>query len=352
VEALQREQARVDGLGEPALAAPYYFLLARSLSLVGVRGRAMACARRAIAEAEAAGDEATVGKAGCVLAREAYWSGQPRQALADARQAIAQLGRTGERVWLGQAEWVLGISHAFLGEFEPARAAFARVDALGRALGDLRLQSYAASSAGSLQVLRGEAAAGLAACRQGVAQAPDPLNRAVALGYLGHALVETADPAGATPLLEESLERLHAFEFRQMEGWVATGLAEARLAEGDLDRAAVLIERGLEVATGGGYGAGLGHARRARARLARARGDAAAAARWLGQALAAFEASEARFDVGRTHVELADLAAAAADRGAAARHLGAAVALFDELGAGPDAARARALAGRLAVGPS
>jgi DNA-binding NtrC family response regulator/tetratricopeptide (TPR) repeat protein len=352
VEALDREQARLDALGDPAVAAPYYFLLARTLTLVGEPARAVACARRAIAEAEAVGDETTVGKAGCILAREVYWSGRPRQALADARQALARLGRTSERVWLGQAEWVIGISHAFLGEFDPALAALDRVDALGRTLGDLRLRSYAASTAGSLRVLRGDVGAGLAACRQGVAQAPDPLNRAVALGYLGHALLETGDPAGATPLLEEALERLHAFEFRQMEGWAATGLAEARIAEGDLERAAALTERGLEIATAGGYGAGLGYARRARARLARARGDGADAARWLAQAQAAFEASEARFEVGRTHLELAGLAAAGGDRAAAARHLGAATALFDALGAGRDAARARELAARLGLAPA
>ncbi|HEV8676786.1 MAG TPA: sigma 54-interacting transcriptional regulator [Methylomirabilota bacterium] len=348
--ALLRGQAdRLARLADPALAGRYYFLLGRNWSLVGDSARAVECARRAIAEAKPSGDEATLGKAYYLLAREAYWAGSPQRAIEEARQAITLLARTGERVWLGQTEWVLGVSHGFLGEFEPALAALTRVEGLGQALGDSRLASYAASTIGSLRALAGDREAGIAACHRGADGAPDPLGQAVGLGYLGYAYLESGEAATARPLLEGARRQLHEFGFRQMEGLVTTWLAEACLETDDVDQAAALAETGLEIARTGGYGAGLGFALRTRGRIAAARGARAEGARGLGEALATFAQSGARFEVGRTHLALAELAGAAGDTAAAARHLGEAWAAFRALGVAPYEARAGALAARLGL---
>src|SRR5262249_20854792 len=135
VALLLAQEARLERLQDPSLAAPYHFLLARGLSLIGDQTRAAGYAERAIDEATRCGDEATVGRAYYVLAREAYCTGQPARAIERAREAIALLERSGERVWLGQAEWVLGVGRAFRGEFEAALEILARVEARGRALG-------------------------------------------------------------------------------------------------------------------------------------------------------------------------------------------------------------------------
>jgi glycine/D-amino acid oxidase-like deaminating enzyme len=62
----------------------------------------------------------------------------------------------------------------------------------------------------------------------------------------------------------------------------------------------------------------------------------------LTHALAGFEALGARWQVGRTRVQLAEVALAEGQPDPARDHLGQALEAFEALGAAPDAARARA----------
>ncbi len=346
---LLAQQARLDALQEPSLAARYHFLLARGLSLVGDGARAVHYAERAIDEATQCGDEATLGKAYYVLAREAYWAGQPARGIEQAREAITRLERSGERVWLGQAEWVLGVSQAFMGELEAALDTLAHVEARGQALGDAHLVSYAAATIGDIRAAMGDGARGIEDCRRGVECSPDPLNRAFAVGYLGHAYLETGDAAAAAPLLDESRRQLRAFGLRQMEGWMATWLGEARLLGGDVEAARALAQAGLDVARAGGSAAGLGFAQRLLGRIRQAEGRLAEARAELAAALGTFEGSQARFEVGRTHLSLAEVAHTEGDAAAAGRHLATAAAVFAALHVPAYAARASDLAARLGV---
>jgi tetratricopeptide (TPR) repeat protein len=343
------QQSRLSALADPGLAGRYHFLLARHLSLVGDQASAVQHAERAIAEASRCGDEPTLGKAGYVLAREAYWAGRPSRAIEQARDAIARLERSGERVWRGQAEWVLGVSQALRGEFDDAFATLEGVEARGQALADARLVSYAAATIGELRAVIGDWAKGVQDCRRGVDRSPDPLNRAFAVGCLGHACLEQGDVAAAIPLLDESRRQLHQFGFRQMEGCMATWLGEARLTLGEVDAARELAEAAVRAARAGGYAVPLGSARRLLGRVLRAEGRLDDAAFELGGALETFAASEARFEVARTHLDLAEVAHARGEAALAARHLATAAGGFGELRVPAWTARAAELAGRLGI---
>jgi hypothetical protein len=54
------------------------------------------------------------------------------------------------------AHWVVAINSTLLGEFEAGWAAAARADASGQAMGDLRLQNYAAWTTGWIDATSGE----------------------------------------------------------------------------------------------------------------------------------------------------------------------------------------------------
>jgi hypothetical protein len=173
VALLDAERDRFEGLGDPRLAARITSRRATPHGLLGEQGRATAYFRLALEEARRCGDDATWGRAHCGLAREAFWSGRFREGVAQACEAVRSLSQSAERWWLGQTYWTLGINHAFLGEFAPALAAQKEAQAIGDALGDSRLQSYAAWSTGWMLALTGQSEDAIEACTRAVAAAPD-----------------------------------------------------------------------------------------------------------------------------------------------------------------------------------
>ncbi len=177
------------------------------------------------------------GRAHYVLARSGFWSGRFHQSVAEGRQAVAILERTSERWWLGLAHWGVAFGLGFLGEFRAALEATARADALGHAIGDPRLQTYAAWTAGWLQAALGDLDAALAACRKSLERSPDPVNTADALSFLGYVLVERGAVGEAIPLLEQSIKQWTEFQHTPMLAWFTTVLADAYLAAGDPERA-------------------------------------------------------------------------------------------------------------------
>src|SRR5262249_37263937 len=100
------ERDRLEQLRDPALAAQYYFVLARTYML-GDHALVAENARRAIAEAERCGDDTTRGAACGVLALACSLSGQAAQGIECARRAIALLEKTRSQ-WLSYAYWTLG----------------------------------------------------------------------------------------------------------------------------------------------------------------------------------------------------------------------------------------------------
>jgi tetratricopeptide (TPR) repeat protein len=328
---LLREQERLTQLQDPALAGPYYFWLGHTYSYLGDQDLATQSAQRAITVARQCGDEVTMGQAYYVLARSGFWSGQFVQGVKYGRQAVALLECTAERWWMGQAQWAVGANYGFVGEFARAVEAERRAHAVGEALGDPRLQTYAAWTIGWIEARRGDWEAAIQACQRGLDLAPDPLSTAMALAFLGYAYLEQGDAGQAIPLLEEAVQQLGGFRFRLPQGWFTLFLSEAALMRSDLERAHALALQGVEIARDVQFAYGVGLGQRALGRIAQARGALAEAATCLTEALQGFAAIQARFDMGRLHLDLAALTHTQGHPQAVAMHLTEAYALFTAL---------------------
>ena len=353
VDGLLAEEARLAALKDAVLAGPWAFWVAFMSTRLDEHDRAVNYARRALEHAARCGDAATAGKAyGGVLSVEAYWAGQGREAIEYGRQGVALLETAGERWWLGMAQFNLGLCHLHLGDFEAALDAEARVIAIGEALDDPRLRSYAASATGWILAARGDGAAAIAACRRGLEVAVDPVNRTYAAAVLGYAFLEQGDHAQAVVALKPVVEVLGRFGARQFQGWFTTVLAEAYRLGGQLGRARALAAEGLGLTRDAGNRYGVAWAQRALGRIARADADPATAEASIRDALATFASIEARFELGRTHLDLADLAADRRNSAAATAHVAEARAIFAALCAPRYAERAGALAAQLAGVPS
>src|SRR5262249_31553780 len=131
------ERDRVERLQDPALAARYYYVLARAYML-GNHALVEQNARRAIAEAERCGDRATMGGAFAVLTIACALSGQAAQGIDCGLRAVKLLEMVGDvsRLDLKQlaektedesalsyAYWALGLCHTQISEFQEALVA-------------------------------------------------------------------------------------------------------------------------------------------------------------------------------------------------------------------------------------
>ncbi len=349
LELLRREEDSIERLDDPTLGGQYFFLLGRVYSFLGEHERAAQSAQRAIAQAQRSGDEATVGKAYYLLALEGPLSGQPLQGIEDGQQAVLHLERSGEGWGLGPAHWLVGLNYAVVGEFEKALAAQSRAQAIGEAIGDLRLQTFAAWGTGIIHAAAGEGDLGVEACRRSAERSPDPLNTAIAEAWLGFAHLEKGDAAGARPLLARAVEQIAQFEFRPLRGWFTAFLAEACLATGEIERARALAEQAVGLTRDARFVYGCGWARRTLGRIAMAQGAHEEAGRHLDEARATFESLHARYDVARTGLDLAALAHARGADEEAARHLSDAHRRFSALGVARYVDRAERLASELGV---
>jgi tetratricopeptide (TPR) repeat protein len=182
-----------------------------------------------------------------------------------------------------------------------------------------------------MQAGRGEYEAGIAACRRAVEISPNPVNTALASGFLAACYLEKGEAEPAIPLLEESAERLAQFEIRQTRGWYLALLAEANRMTGRAGRAAELAAHGLQISRDARYANGVGWAQRALGRLALQQPSFEEAQARLTDALHTFASVEARFEEARTHVALADVAGVRGDAAAASGHLVEALRLFEAL---------------------
>jgi predicted ATPase len=329
---LRQQQDRLEQLHDPGLNGRYALLQGQVASYLGDWEEAARQALSAVAAAAPGHDHLTLGQAYHVLAMERYWMGHPAQGVEYCQHAIAALERLGEDERLGMAHFVLGLNALSLGCFDQALEAAARVEAIGAAIADRRLQTFAAWTTGWLQATRGECEAGIASCQRALEHSSDPLNTAFAMGWLGYAYLEQGDLARAMPALQQALHGLQQFGYRRLEGLYTTLLGQAHLLGGDLDTARHLALQGLAMASETPYRTGTAWAQRTLGRIAQASGALVEAERYLNEALTTFAAMSARFEVGRTHLALAELAQRQSQREAATLHVTEAYHLFTTLG--------------------
>jgi DNA-binding NtrC family response regulator len=330
VTLLRPFEERVAGLGDPALAGRYYFVLCHTYSFLD-RDMAARYAERAIAEADRCGDTVIRGKAHCIIGQDGPLAGRALDGIAHGRTAIALLAGCEEQWWLGRAHWVVALNHTQVGAFAEALAALGQAEAIAQATGDRRLQVCTAWSAGIVHAARGETATGVRACRRALELSPDLVNRAIASGWLGFALAEHGEAREAVSRLEEAVAAFTRIGYRPLQAWFAAFLAEAYRRDGRLDRARGVAESSLGLAGEARVSVAAGWARHVLGRIARDQGALDEAERQLRAALAIFTEIHSRYETARTQLDLAGVLRARGDGVAAAQMLAAARQLFTVL---------------------
>jgi DNA-binding winged helix-turn-helix (wHTH) protein/tetratricopeptide (TPR) repeat protein len=347
LELLVGHRDRLDRVDDPGLAGRYHYALGCAYVVTGDAERAAEASRRALDEATRCGDRATMGLARQALALASFWPGRYREAIAHGSEAAALLEGTTYAYERGTAHWIVGLSHAFIGEFDLALQAVSVLEAVGDAAGEPRLQSCAAWTAGAVHAWSGETERGVSECTRGLALAPDRVTRAAAAGWLGYAFLEQGDAARAVSLLQKAVTDFAEFGMPHAGGGFACWLAEGHLVAGRLETAEAVAREALATTTDVASPHGIGGAQQALGRVCRARGRLDEAERFYREALETFASCGALFESGRTHLALADLAHRRGARTVAEAHVRKALALFSRLRVPRYVARAVALAGEL-----
>jgi tetratricopeptide (TPR) repeat protein len=310
VELVLEFEDRVNRLADPLQVARLYWTLGVNWGFLGDRERTQASLMRAVTAAREAGDDQSLG--GCIMmaAAERLFAGRARECVELARQAAAHLERAADTELLANAHAIQGLAHLVLGEVGPAREALGRLRTIGATTGDPRIRCNAAGRLGFLEALVGDLGTAITWCRQTVELAPEPYERAQAIGWLGYAYLERGDRPQAVAMLEEA-DRAAAYFSRHMQVLFKAYLADAYHAISRFDAAEALTRqyrrsrapRPLVTAT----------ALRTAGRIALARGATAEARVRVEEALRAFTEIEWRLEIARTHLDLAAAAHAGAD---------------------------------------
>ena len=208
------------------------------------------------------GDDRTTGKAEYVLCRETFWHSRLDESIAHGDRGAALLGRAGDLWWEGPCRCFLNLAFCHAGDLDAALESIARGRAIGRSMGDMRLQSYSGCDIALVEATRLNTDLAIAEATQSLEISPDPLNTAFASGSLGFALVEHGDPEAAIPWLERSTQMLYKFGVLRTAGWMHGYLADARLRMGLLDEARAEALGALETTLVTGHRWGTGRALR------------------------------------------------------------------------------------------
>ena len=254
VDVLLPHEARVARLDDPALTAAYSFWMAHMFSRLGDQRRAAAHAHAAIDSAMRAGDQATLGKAHGLLALEGHWSGGTADGIAHGTKAIELLTPLAEqRWWLGMAHFYVAMNHLLTADYDRALAEAAQADAVGKQIGDPRLQTYAGFTTGLIEIERGASAAAVEVTRRSLALAPDRVSRAYASMFLAYALLESGRHAEAAERLGATVTELESFAFPQWHGLATILMGESKRRAGALEEASRWTARGIEIVRRANY---------------------------------------------------------------------------------------------------
>lgn len=350
IDLMLRHRDRLEGLADGALAGEFYFWLGFAHSWIGHRAEAADCLRRSLDEATEAGDEAIMGRVHRALATECLYSGRPLdEAITHAREAASLLQHTDDRFWLGQALFTLSYCCTFAGNFDAALDAARQLDIFGDATGNRRAQANAAMLTGLGLAMKGQGEAAIDLCQRALAISPDRFETAFILACLGRACFEAGDIVRAVDVLEQAVEIADQVRSMQFRAWFRTMLGEAYLMNGKIDKASHVVSGACDASTEIRFPIGIGLSKQLQGRIARARGDPVQARRNFDEAVTILTSIGARFELARTHLELAEIAEASSEREVAAAQLRAARAYFVDLQVPKYVERANRLSERLAI---
>ena len=266
------------------------------------------------------GDFGTIGRAHYVLSREGFSSGElaagaehgRRRSRGSSAPASGGAGAAGagHRALRGgsRSPTAGGASTRFQrGDFELALGQLTRAREIGETLGDRRLEGYADFLSGWFRTTRGEWEAGIRDCTRSLERSPDPLSRSLSLCILGFAHREKGDIDRAIEFIGRAIEEQTAFSYTRNTGMLQVWISEAHLSAGRIEEARRDLRHALDAGEQMGTRLVQAAARRALGRIALSTDDLAQAGECFADALARFDAMGARFEVGLTHLLLAEL---------------------------------------------
>ena len=322
-------QERLERLQDASLAGRYYLCLGRVYAFQGSRRDAVASLQRALRESQCSQDKLIMGQAYYTLGSEDYFSGRLLQAVEHNHQGIEVLESIEPSPELAQAYFNLAISYYFMGDFGRALEFGVQSETLSKVAGSRFTQATAII--GWSHVARGDWEEGVNTGQQALRESPQAFNTAFALGILGYAHLEKGELAEATSILEQAVEQATQYRSKQIQSLFRTYLGQAYLATGQIENAFDLAHQGLELAEEVENLWGSGLAQRAIGRIAHTRGDFAESITRLQEAHKTFLSIQARYELARTHLDLASLSYTQNDRDTTTTHLRTAYAWFQKL---------------------
>jgi uncharacterized protein HemY len=108
-------------------------------------------------------------------------------------------------------------------------------------------------------------------------------------------------------------------------------LSEAYLRQNDIEKSRPLAQQGLDLGTVIQFPLGIGAAQRTLGRIAHITGNLPQAQTYLQVSLATFDTIQTRYELARTHLDLASLAQSQGNQDTATTHLSTAHAWFQKL---------------------
>lgn len=170
---LMRAQARLAQYPEAVPAGRWALLFSQTAQTLSDWEQARDSAQCAVTEAALVHDVATMGQGYHLLTLASHWAEQPWLGIAYGQQAVALLQQAGHTTPLGLAYGVLALHYLAVGDC--ARALAAAAETIGHTVCDRHLQATAAWVTGMTHAMAGRGRAGVEACKQSLAYAPDPL---------------------------------------------------------------------------------------------------------------------------------------------------------------------------------
>jgi class 3 adenylate cyclase/tetratricopeptide (TPR) repeat protein len=331
VERLLGQQELLERLQDPLLTGLYYLELGHAYSFLGKRQEALQSLQCALEAGKRGDDAVTMGRAHNLLTVENGFAGHLQAAICHGEQAVTLLVLTTEQYWLGRALHYLGAMYIWAGQFLRSLETAMKLQTLGEKLDDYRLQVNALEIIGWSYITQGEWEAAIEAIQDGLAISPDAFEAAVLLGHLGHAYLEKSDVAKAVSTLEQAVEQAQQYRSRQVQSWFKTYLGEAYRLDGRIKQAHDLAYQGFQLAQDAEHPWGIALAKRTLGRIAQTNDNLAEANRYFQEALSTFSLIQARFDLARTHLDLASLAHTQNNPDNATEHLCTAYAWFNKL---------------------
>ncbi len=336
---------------DDSLAARHALLLSQASSGLGAWERAAQHALHAVEIVTASQDNATMEQAYRVLAMAYYSSGRPLLGINYSRQAIALLQAPAASSRHAMTQIVLGLNALLLGDMNTALEAASEAETIATTLGESHLQTYATWLLGWIHAAQGASNKGISACQRSLTYAVDPLNTAFALGWLGYAYLEHGDPAAAIPNLEQAVRQMRQRHYPRMAGLYTAFVAEALYAQQQFDLAHERAQQALTQCQTTTYAFGIGWTQRTLGRIALATEELTVGTQHLADALATFTALPARFEMGRTHLDLAASTNSQHHRNTVVRHVTEAYHLFQSLHVQPYVERVVRLAHDIGLSP-